>query len=179
MMLAFLLVAQLAPAEAQVSHRVRFVAEPQVQVWSESGEAAIGSEVTLRLSAGAAEFGGEARPVLGGQLLAVAAPEGVITQRVQVASNTGFDVIAEARSPGWRIEARLVAIGPNAQAIGGGGGSVVLDLSGQRAAIFAQQERTAAGRGAPASQAVVLDVRAEPTGPVSGPAPLIHVVCRD
>lgn len=177
--LALLLMAGLAPAEAQISHQVRFVAEPQVQVWSDSSEARIGREVTLRLAEGAAEFAGGGGPVLGGQLVAVSETGGPIVQRIQVASNTGFDVVAEARSPGWRVQARLVEAGPNAQVIGGARGEVVLGRASERATLFTQRERTAARRGAPASQSVILEVRAEPLWPISGPAPLVHVICLD
>lgn len=172
-----LLAAIAGHADAQVSHHLRFVAGPQVHVWGEAGVIGEGERVAVQLGRAAPEFSDAPDPVLGGALVPVSSEiSGTSVQTLRIASNSGFRVIAEARSAGWQVEARLVAAGPNAQAIGAWASEARLGQAGGSAEVFSLTERTAAQRGDPASQAILLEVIARPEGGATGPPPFLRIL---
>lgn len=124
-------------------HKVRFAQPAQILVWEDGDLIARGDEVLLS---------GEGTPTMDqipgdGRLVPI--EHGWQGQRViSVASNTAFSVKANTLDPTDEISVRLIGAQENAQVRGG-------DTAG---ALFRQAAKTAIRPGAPASQAIELEI---------------------
>lgn len=132
-----------AAAEASTVHKVRFAQPAQILVWEDGDLIARGGEVLL---AGA---GTPTMDQIPGDGRLVPIEHGWQGQRViSVASNTAFSVKTHALGPTDEISVRLLGAQENAQVRGGETAD----------ALFRQSAKTAIRPGAPASQAIELEI---------------------
>ena len=151
-----ILIAIAFETEASPRHEIRFVQAERLVVWQ--NETLIGQGGSVSLSPQASQLGvalagsGRLESISG---LTPSTENGI---RVKIASNTGFKIQVEDLQVAGEIQARLVGMGANANA-------VLRDPQKASGHVFHQTEKTASRPGAPASQAIEVEISWSETPP--------------
>jgi len=136
-------------AAASTRHEVRFSQTAKIVVWQ--GETLIGEGADVSLLS---EQNLAPEPLFGaGQLDPVGATEPALTPRsvFKIASNSGFIIETSDEGSARDLSVRLISEGENAQAR-------LIPLERGSSIVFEQAAKTAIRTGAPASQAISVEV---------------------